>query len=369
MVSKGRPGGEPDPRWADRPGQGGVALGARGPEGWPAPGPDEPMGADPGLETGTLGACGRMTKLGRTARPVGRPHDVAGRRGGGGRRPGRGTRTGGDSQAGGGTAGRGVEGPPVGHGTLRAGRGAPGRHPRPRTRPGGRPCPSGPYGYEDGYPTRLPAVPRGSGGARTPATVTLRSSPSGPARAAVPAVAAEAAPRRANGPWPELVMITAVAVIIAAVILAVTSADRTNLTNSQSSQHPRPAASRPDRQAAPAAHLLDRSPRSTSTVPRAPRRRPERHDRPPANQKAKNLLVTPGVENSLVRVVAGHQPGRGRPGPGGRGRDRARPGLLRRTACVGHILGAGGVQTFDHLLQEASTAAGQQKLAEFHNDI
>ncbi len=45
-------------------------------------------------------------------------------------------------------------------------------------------------------------------------------------------------PSRGNGPWPELVMIAAVAVIIAAVILAVTSADRSPGTGPRlASQH------------------------------------------------------------------------------------------------------------------------------------
>jgi hypothetical protein len=223
---------------------------------------------------------------------------------------------------------------------------------------------SGPYGYDSGYPagyvrSREEALGAYAGYGEPEPDWTGGSGGGGGRRR----------PRRSNGPWPELVMITAVAVIIAAVILAVTSADRTNLANSQASSNTvvRSTASHTTGSAAHPSSTA--APRSSSTLPRRTTTVPSSTTTPAADQKAKNLLVNPGVESSLVRSWLATNPGGVDLSP----KDVAgtEPGQVyyAEQPASATYWALAAFKPSATLLEESSTAAGQEKLAEFQNTI
>ncbi len=112
---------------------------------------------------------------------------------------------------------------------------------------------------------------------------------------------------RANGPWPELVIITAVAIIAAAVVLALTSANHNSqsatqgpLTNSsaQSGSGPRP-------RRGPSSTLAPTSTRPSTTVSQTtPTTVP-----PASRATAENLVITASVKASLVKSWLATDPG------------------------------------------------------------
>ncbi|HUC14304.1 MAG TPA: hypothetical protein VMS00_07610 [Acidimicrobiales bacterium] len=179
---------------------------------------------------------------------------------------------------------------------------------------------------------------------------------------------------RGTGPWPELVMITAVAVIIAAVILAVTSADRSTTTGPQAAPPTLPAVTaQRTHSSAPATGKYSKStsPPSTSNV--------TRHRSTPTTSKAakakaaipgaKNLAIRPGVPQSLVKSWLATNPG---------GVD-LRPKDVAGTV-VGELYYAEQPASATYwatvvfkpsarLLTTASTAAGETKLAQFQNSV
>jgi hypothetical protein len=164
-------------------------------------------------------------------------------------------------------------------------------------------------------------------------------------------------------------MITAVAVIIAAVILAVTSADRTNLANSQTSSNT-VAPSTPPRSTNTTAHpTSSAAPRSSSTVAPSTTVTSSTTSSARAGQKAKNLLVSPGVEGSLVRSWLATNPGGVDLSP----KDVAgtEPGQVyyAEQPASATYWALVAFKPSATLLAEASTAAGQAKLAEFQNSI
>ena len=144
-------------------------------------------------------------------------------------------------------------------------------------------------------------------------------------------------------------MITAVAVIVAAVILAVTSADRTNPAGSQTSSNTLVPSTAP--------HTTNTTARPTSSAPpsklvngAAPNHDgAAAHDHPGLGRKGAEPPRNSGRRELPGPLVAGHQPGRRRPERERRRRDPTRGGLLRRAAGVGHLLGAGRVQAFRHV--------------------
>lgn len=355
MASKGRPGEEPDPFLA-RPGPGGAPRSSRGPEDWPAPGPDDPTAADLGPETGhwELGTDDEDLETDGTATWDGpmvwqdeeqgatwEGQDGAWDEAQGGAWD---SQSGTWSQDGGSPA-------PTEYDAWRAGQGR-----------------SGPYGYENGYPTasgyprsreEAPDAYTSYGDTALEPEWTGGSGGGGRRRP----------PRRANGPWPELVMITAVAVIIAAVILAVTSADRTHLANSQTSSTTL-APSTTSRSTSSTGHRTSSTAlRSTSTVQRATTAPSSTTTVPATNQKAKNLLVTPGVNSSLVRSWLATNPGGVDLSP----KDVAgtEPGQVyyAEQPASATYWALVAFKPSATLLQESSTAAGQEKLAEFQNNV
>jgi hypothetical protein len=181
-------------------------------------------------------------------------------------------------------------------------------------------------------------------------------------------------PSRGNGPWPELVMIAAVAVIIAAVILAVTSADRSPGTGAQAGLTTVPAVTAqrtPSSAPATGKSSKGTSPPTTSRV--------THHTTTPTTSKAakpkaakpgaKNLALRPGVAQSLVKSWLATNPG---------GVD-IRPADVAGTV-VGQLYYAVQPASATYwatvvfkpsaaLLASASTAAGQTKLAQFQNSV
>jgi hypothetical protein len=178
---------------------------------------------------------------------------------------------------------------------------------------------------------------------------------------------------RGNGPWPELVMITAVAVIIAAVILAVTSADRNTGAGPQASVTTLPPVTA--QRAHTSAPATGKSPKSSS--PPATSRVTQHSSTPTtsksskskASQGAKNLAVRPGVPQSLVKSWLATNPG---------GVDLV-PSDVAGTV-VGQLYYAVQPASATYwatvvfkpsakLLATSSTAAGQTKLAQFQNSV
>ena len=173
-------------------------------------------------------------------------------------------------------------------------------------------------------------------------------------------------PRRGNGPWPELVMVTAVAVIIAAVILAVTSADPTNLANSQGSATTLAPTSTAAAKAHPSSSVPSRSPSTRAPVQSVPKRTTTTA---PVKASALNRLVTTGVESSLVRSWLSTNPG----GVGLTASDVAgtEPGQVYYAdqPATGTYWALVAFKPSATLLQESSTAAGKEKLAQFQNSV
>ncbi len=120
--------------------------------------------------------------------------------------------------------------------------------------------------------------------------------------------------KRENGPWRELVIITAVAVIVSAVILAVTTAEKSNVAGLNSlfgsPGTTAGAASRPPSTAAGVA--TDHPSAVSSTTPNSQTAlTAASKGATPAtlSQQAKSLPVTPGVANSLLSSWLASNPG------------------------------------------------------------
>jgi cytoskeletal protein RodZ len=164
-------------------------------------------------------------------------------------------------------------------------------------------------------------------------------------------------------------MITAVAVIVAAVILAVTNADRSNLANSQASSNTTVARTSPRSTSGTGRTSSSAPPRSSSTVPRTTTTKPRTTTTAVANAKAKNLLVRAGVETSLIRSWLATNPGGADIGP----KDVAgtEPGQVyyAEQPASATYWALVAFRPSATLLAESSTAAGQAKLAEFQNSI
>jgi hypothetical protein len=179
-----------------------------------------------------------------------------------------------------------------------------------------------------------------------------------------------------NGPWPELSMFAAVAVIIAAVALAVSSA------------HPQSSASGPaattavsSAVGAPAGQSSASAPPSSTTAPARlgsttlanrgtpkPEPKPKQAAKPgpqPASPSAENLVVSEQVRQALVSSWLAANPGGADLGP----QDVA--GLTKGALYYGYQPQPGvywALAQFEpsaRLRAEASTAAGQDALARF----
>lgn len=175
---------------------------------------------------------------------------------------------------------------------------------------------------------------------------------------------------RAGGPWPELALITAVAVLIAAVILGVSSADKGRQTGGQPGPHTVPSA-------VASGSASKKGTKTPTTAVSVPSTRPTT---PPTTAKpkpkptptapvvaARSLAVTAPVKQSLIKSWLATNPG----------------GLGMRSADVGSTVpgevfyavqpatqvfwAVAAFQPSAAVLAEKSTAAGQYDLAQFQN--
>jgi len=184
-------------------------------------------------------------------------------------------------------------------------------------------------------------------------------------------------PTRASGPWPELVMVTAVAVIVAAVILAVTTADKANRTAGGIASTPPVtsvgAGASPTNGAAPSTSApRPATSAPTSSPPRsAPRTTATTHAKAPGPlAKAENLTVNAGVKQSLIKSWLETDPG----GVGLMTKDVAGtvPGQVyyaRQAGSPPVYWALAEFQPSSLVLAERATAAGQDELAQFQDSV
>jgi hypothetical protein len=174
--------------------------------------------------------------------------------------------------------------------------------------------------------------------------------------------------RRVNGPWPELVMITAVAVVIAAVILAITTANRANLASPATPTALPVAAGLPGGSTKPkVTNSPSTVPPTSTTLPTTSTTAAAPTTLPPARQPAQALGVTTGVAASLVNSWLASNPGGADLGP----RDVAGtvPGEVyyARQPFSGLYWAIAAFEPSATVVQEASTAAGEEKLGQFQD--
>jgi hypothetical protein len=158
--------------------------------------------------------------------------------------------------------------------------------------------------------------------------------------------------RRANGPWPELVVVAALAVVAAAVVLAYMAGSRNQSSaNSTGTTVASSTSSRPTTTARPTT-----TGGGTTTLP-------------PPSPAAVRLSVTPGVEQSLVKSWVATNPGSVGIGP----KDVAGtvPGQVyyARQPALDTYWALAAFQPSAQLTAERATAAGQAKLQQFQNVI
>jgi hypothetical protein len=166
--------------------------------------------------------------------------------------------------------------------------------------------------------------------------------------------------RTGNGPWPELVMVTAVAVVIAAVALAVTTANRDrSLTSSPpaTTGHPLPTSttSRPT--------TTTTAPAATSTT------RPPATTAPPASAHAVNLTAGNSVKAALVKSWLASDPG----GVGLVAKDVAGTAkgqvYYASQPRLGTYWALAAFKPAQRVTQESATAAGQAALSQFQDNV
>lgn len=183
---------------------------------------------------------------------------------------------------------------------------------------------------------------------------------------------------RPSGPWPGLVMVTSAAVIVAAIALGVTSANRDKLTSSRSPAVPTSAAGEPASSGGPRANTAGanttrlgrpsrtRAPRASASAPGPRTSAPARptKTRPP-RVLAKNLIIPAPVKRQLVETWVATDPG----GLGLTTKDVA--GTVRGEVYYGYdvsiatYFAIAAFQPSPLILKRASTALGQAELREF----
>jgi hypothetical protein len=180
--------------------------------------------------------------------------------------------------------------------------------------------------------------------------------------------------KRQNGPWRELVIITAVAVIVSAVILGVTTAEKSNLagidgllglpttttvpaTAGGASSGHTPAVST---QAAKSATALTTDPNVAGRNAAAP---------PTLSQGAKSLPVTPGVAQSLVSSWLASNPGGYGMGPADVGGTLSNQVHYGVQPATGTYWALAAFKPSAALSAQSATQTGQAELAEFHDSV
>jgi len=179
-------------------------------------------------------------------------------------------------------------------------------------------------------------------------------------------------PSRRTGPWPELVMITAVAVIIAAVILAVTGADRSTGSGPQATPATLPAISA--QRTHPSVPATGKPPKSTS--PAATSKVTQRTSTPTTSKTAKlkaatakNLAVGSSVAQSLIKSWLATNPGGVDLVPADVAGTVPRQLYYAVQPASATYWATVVFKPSAALLAASSTAAGQTKLAQFQNSV
>ena len=175
-----------------------------------------------------------------------------------------------------------------------------------------------------------------------------------------------AKPARVGLPWRELVIISAVAVIAAAVILAVTSA-RVNLTSSG----PPTSASSPVASglAVNTGPKTSTPARFTGSTVRAPATGSPATTAPLLNQRAKALPVTPGVEESIIKSWVATNPGGYGIGLADVSGTVASEAYYAVQPATGTYWAIAAFKPSPALLAQSSTTTGEAELAEFKNSL
>ncbi len=177
--------------------------------------------------------------------------------------------------------------------------------------------------------------------------------------------------KRQNGPWRELVIVTAVAVIVSAVILAVTTAEKSNLGGLDSLfGSPRTTAAPPPSSLATGGATGGAASHSAaSSGPIVISTTAPRNATPTLSQRATSLPVTAGVAQSLVSSWLATNPG----GYGISAADVA--GTVRKEVyyavqrATGTYWALAAFNPSAALSAQSSTPTGQAELAEFRDSV
>ncbi len=181
--------------------------------------------------------------------------------------------------------------------------------------------------------------------------------------------------RREKGPWRELVIITAVAVILSAVILAVTTAEKNNIAGVDNIFGSPSTTSRVVSTSSPAftagagapaaAKLSPSSPNATSASSAA-----SQNATPSTlSQQAKSLPVTAGVAQSLVKSWLATNPGGYGISPADVAGTVPHGVYYAVQPATGTYWALAAFKPSAALLAQSSTQTGQEKLAQFHDSV
>ena len=178
--------------------------------------------------------------------------------------------------------------------------------------------------------------------------------------------------KRDRGPWRELVIITAVAVIVSAVILAVTTAEKSNVAGLDSifgSPRTTAGAASPS---ATAGAATDRSPALSSTTlgtGTALSAAPKAGTSAPLSQQPKSLPVTAGVAQSLVKSWLASNPGGYGMSPADVAGTVPNEVYYAVQPTTGTYWAMAAFKPSPTLTAQSSTETGQGELAEFHDSV
>jgi hypothetical protein len=179
--------------------------------------------------------------------------------------------------------------------------------------------------------------------------------------------------RREGGPWRELVIITAVAVIVSAVILAVTTAEKSNLagidgllglptTTGAPSTPPATVAGVASAHSPQAASTAHKTAATLTTAPKVA-------SPTTLSQQAKSLPVTPGVAQSLVSSWLASNPGGYGMGPADVAGTVPKQVYYGVQHATGTYWALAAFKPSAALMAQSSTQTGQAELAEFHDSV
>ena len=176
--------------------------------------------------------------------------------------------------------------------------------------------------------------------------------------------------KRDRGPWRELVIITAVAVIVSAVILAVTTAEKSNVAGLDSifgTPRTTAGAASPSTTAGAA---TDSSPALSSTTPGTGlSAAPKPGTSAPLSQQPKSLPVTAGVAQSLVKSWLASNPGGYGMSPADVAGTVPNEVYYAVQPTTGTYWALAAFKPSPALSAQSSTETGQGELAEFHDSV